>query len=133
VYNPFIEEMHTAKKIVSMAYIDRHFPPMEYETKINVIHDVTKYIESTKEFTSLPAHWARMLDRIQENWKPVAREKLESVLQNLEDLRKVPNFYLRNMCISVAQDALRLQFNCDGTHIISTEEYGHFLEQNFEL
>ena len=45
-------------------------------------------------------------------------------------MRKIPNFYLRNFSLSVAQDAVRMQFNCDGTHIVSTNEYGHFLEQN---
>ena len=130
VINPFIEEVHNARKIVSSAYIDRHFPPMDYETKVKFIYGITEYIESTGEFAALPKSWNRILDRIQDEWKPVARKELESVLDRLLDLRKIPNFYLRNMSISVAQDAIRMQFNCDGTHIVSTREYEHFLEQN---
>jgi len=130
VINPFIEEMHLAKKVVSSAYIDRHFPPMDYETKVNLIQDVTEYIESTKTFSKLPPKWNRLLDEVQDNWKPVPKAELESVLDQLVDLRKIPNFYLRNLSISVAQDAIRMQFNCDGTHIVSTREYSRFLEQN---
>jgi len=130
VINPFIEEVHSARKIASPAYIDRHFPPMDYETKVRFLYDITEYIESTPEFAALPQAWNRALDRIQDDWRPVARRELEVVLDRLLELRKIPNFYLRNMSISVAQDAIRMQFNCDGTHIVSTNEYEHFLEQN---
>jgi CRP-like cAMP-binding protein len=130
VINPFIEEVHNARKITSPAYIDRHFPPMEYETKVKFIYGLTEYIESTPDFAALPQAWNRVLDRIQDDWRPVPRAELEVVLDRLLELRKIPNFYLRNMSISVAQDAIRMQFNCDGTHIVSTGEYEHFLEQN---
>jgi len=130
VINPFIEEVHSAQKVASLAYIDRHFPPMDYDTKVSFLYGITEYIESTAEFAALPHSWNRILDRIQDEWRPVARKELEVVLDRLLDLRKIPNFYLRNMSISVAQDAIRMQFNCDGTHIVSTSEYEHFLEQN---
>lgn len=130
VINPFIEEMHLAKKIVSNAYIDRHFPPMDYDTKVKLIQEVTDYIESTRIFADLPPKWNSLLDEIQDDWRPVPKEELESVLDQLVELRKIPNFYLRNLSISVAQDAIRMQFNCDGTHIVSTREYSRFLEQN---
>ncbi|MDH5184125.1 MAG: cyclic nucleotide-binding domain-containing protein [Gammaproteobacteria bacterium] len=133
VINPFIEEMHLAKKIVSSAYIERHFPPMDYDTKVGLIKEVTEYIESTKSFSRLPKKWNQVLDKIQDEWTPVPKEELESVLDQLVDLRKIPNFYLRNLSISVAQDAIRMQFNCDGTHIVSTREYSRFLEQNIMM
>lgn len=131
VINPFVEEIHSARKIVSPAYIDRHFPPMDYDSKLKLIYEITDYVESTREFAELPRSWNRVLDRIQDEWRPVARRDLEVVLDRLLDMRKLPNFYLRNMSISVAQDAIRMQFNCDGTHIVSTSEYENFLQQNF--
>ena len=43
---------------------------------------------------------------------------------------ELPDFYLRNITICVAQDLIRMQFNCDGTQIISAENYQKFIEQN---
>jgi hypothetical protein len=34
------------------------------------------------------------------------------------------------MGISITRDAIRMQFNCDGTHIVSTGEYDRFLTDN---
>ena len=133
VINPFIEEMHLAKKVVSPAYVERHFPPMDYSTKVALIHEITEFIESTQSFAQLPGKWNQVLDKIQDNWTPVPKSELEAVLDQLMDLRKIPNFYLRNLSISVAQDAIRMQFNCDGTHIVSTREYSRFLEQNIVI
>lgn len=133
VINPFVEEMHTAKKISSLAYIDRHFPPMDYETKSNLMREVGAYVEASSGFAKLPESWADALRRVHREWRPVEREQLETVLDRLLDMRRIPDFYLRNMSISVAQDAVRMQFNCDGTHIVSTGEYEHFLEENIEF
>lgn len=130
VFNPFIEELHNAKKISSLAYIDRHFPPMDYETKVNLIRDVGTYIDSGVGFSKLPETWNRIVAQVHRDWRPVGRAHLETVLDRLLDMRRIPDFYLRNMSISVAQDAVRMQFNCDGTHIVSTGEYEHFLEEN---
>lgn len=133
VISPFIEEVHMASKLISPAYIERHFPPMEYETKVRLVHETTTFIESTKTFADLPSHWNRVLDTIQDEWQPVPREELENVLKKLLELRKIPNFYLRNFSLSIVQDAIRMQFNCDGTHIVSTNEYEKFLEKNIEF
>lgn len=133
VINPFIEELHNAKKISSLSYIDRHFPPMEYDTKVRLMRDVSAYIESSEGFSKLPSTWGSILSEVHREWRPVEREQLEVVLDRLLDMRRIPDFYLRNMSISVAQDAVRMQFNCDGTHIVSTGEYENFLEQNIEF
>lgn len=133
VINPFIEEVHTADKIVSDTYIKRHFPPMDYEAKCKLMYDITEYIEATSEFKSMPTDWQGVLDTIQDDWRPIARQQLEIVLQRLADMRQIENFYLRNFSLSVAQDAIRMQFNCDGTHIVSSKDYLQFIENNMPL
>ena len=131
--NPFIEEVHTADKIVADNYISRHFPPMDYRVKCKLMYDTTDFIEGTSEFNSLPADWRNVLDVIQDDWRPIARQQLEIVLGKLADMRKIQNFYLRNFSLSVAQDAIRMQFNCDGTHIVSSADYLQFIENNIPL
>lgn len=133
VINPFIEEMHTANKIVSGAYLHRHFPEMDYEKKCSLIQDVTDFIEHTQQFKTMNQNWQRVLDVIQDDWRPVPWPELEGVLDQLVMMRKIPNFYLRNFSLSMAQDAVRMQFNCDGTHIVSTRQYHQFLEDNIVL
>ena len=131
--NPFIEEVHTADKIVLPAYIKRHFAPMDYETKRKLMYGTTEFIEQTDEFKALPGNWRHILDTIQDDWRPIERKQLEIVLDRLTDMRKMQNFYLRNFSLSMAQDAIRMQFNCDGTHIVSSADYARFLEDNIIL
>lgn len=52
------------------------------------------------------------------------------MIDKLPVLRNIPDFYLRNMGISITRDTIRMQFNCDGTHIISTKDYNQFLADN---
>ncbi len=59
---------------------------------------------------------------------PEARQALSRMAM----LRNIPFFYLRNFAISVARKAIRLQFNCDGTHIVGAEDYARFVEENLE-
>jgi hypothetical protein len=49
---------------------------------------------------------------------------------SLPVLRRIQNFYLRNVTISIIRDAIHMQFNCDGTHIVSADDYTRFLEEN---
>lgn len=130
VTNPFIEEIHTVSKIASDAYIERHFPPMTYEVKSGFIQEMGGHVGRMSGFKALPHNWRKVLNDLHANWKPVPHEKLASVLDRLLDMREIPNFYLRNLGLSAAQDAVRMQFNCDGTHIVSTREYHRFLEEN---
>lgn len=53
-------------------------------------------------------------------------------MSQLAKLRSIQSFYLRNFSISMIQDAIRMQFNCDGTHIVSAEDYQNFLRDNLE-
>lgn len=42
----------------------------------------------------------------------------------------MPTYYIRNVTISIVQSIVRMQFNCDGTQIVSAENYQQFLEDN---
>ncbi len=97
------------------------------------MYDTSSYIEKTPEFLGIPKQWQSVLDVIQDDWRPVQREQLEVVLNRLVDMRQMQNFYLRNFSLSMAQDAIRMQFNCDGTHIVSSGNYLRFIEDNVVL
>ncbi len=45
-----------------------------------------------------------------------------------EEKRKVKHY--RPYLTLSALDAIRMQFNCDGTHIVSSEDYQRFVEEN---
>ena len=64
------------------------------------------------------------------DWQPVAREDIAETIGKLSLLRSIPNYYLRNFAINTVQDAIRMQFNCDGTHIVSSEDYQRFIVEN---
>ncbi len=130
VMSPFTEEIHAAGKIVSAAYMERHFPPIPYAAKAALIHEMQNHASNSAVFRALPDDLRLLLHKQALEWRPVPRERLEAVFDRLLDMRKMPNFYLRNFGISMVQDAVRLQFNCDGTHIVSTAEYQRFLQEN---
>lgn len=130
VMSPFTEELHTAGKIVSEAYMERHFPPMNYQAKSTFILEMLNHIGNSNAFRQMPDEWRILMQEQTLQWRPVPRERLETVIDHLLDMRRMPNVYLRNFGISMVQDAVRLQFNCDGTHIVSTAEYQKFLEEN---
>lgn len=130
VLSPFTEELHTAAKIVSAAYRERHFPPMSYQAKGAFILEMLNHIGHSAAFRQMPDDWRMLMQKQTLQWQPVPRERLEAVLDHLLEMRRMPNVYLRNFGISMVQDAVRLQFNCDGTHIVSTAEYQKFLEEN---
>lgn len=58
------------------------------------------------------------------------REEVTTVVTTLKALREMPNYFLRNITINIVQSIVRIQFNCDGTQIVSAENYTKFLEQN---
>lgn len=130
VMSPFTEELHQARKIVSESYIERHFPPMPYQAKGTFIKEMLNLISHSQAFRQMPDEWRLLMQEQNLQWQPVPRQRLEEVLDHLLDMRRLPSVYLRNFGISMVQDAVRLQFNCDGTHIVSTAEYQKFLEEN---
>lgn len=130
VFEPFAEEVHQADKLVDGAYVDRHFPKVAYEEKVLMIGRIYRAIAGDPVFGGLQGHFKKMFGCYYENWKPVAPSDIANTIARLTTLRSIPNYYLRNFMMSVTRNAIRLQFNCDGTHIVSAEDYQRFLEEN---
>ena len=64
------------------------------------------------------------------NWEPMSHSEIADILSRLPLLRKIPDFYLRNLTISIIKNTIRLQFNCDGTQIVNAKGLQDFIEQN---
>ena len=133
VFDPFVEEIHTAGKLADNAYVERHFPRMSFEDKSRIVKKMYQFIRADAAIESLPGHWKNIIQRSHTEWQPVPFNDIFRVLSSLCDLRNIQNFYLRNFSISMVQNAIRMQFNCDGTHIVSMEDYQQFLEENLML
>jgi len=133
VFDPFREQIHTADKLIDQAYVDRHFTEVGYEAKLELIKGIYEFISKSRLYSELPEYWQHILARSRQLSKPLAREEVENVMSHLVELRNVPHLYLRNLGINLVQDAIRLQFNCDGTHIVSTEDYQKFINANFSF
>ncbi|MDH5437018.1 MAG: hypothetical protein OEX83_09685, partial [Gammaproteobacteria bacterium] len=52
---------------------------------------------------------------------------IKKIISRFSMLRNVDQLYLRNVSINIMQDAVRLQFNCDGTHFVNAENYDNFV------
>lgn len=129
VFDPFNDEVHQAEKLVDEAYIDRHFANVPYEEKASMIRHLYGAVAGAPAFGALPAHFRKIFSGYYGNWRPVAQEDIVRTISRLSSLRSIPNYYLRNFTMSMIQDAIRMQFNCDGTHIVSAEDYQRFIEE----
>jgi len=129
VFDPFREDVHSAAKFVDEAYIDRHFPRVPFEDKASFIRRLYDAITTAPLFDSLPQEIRSVFREHADGWRPVAPREISATLAKLASLRTLPNFYIRNFTISMARDAVRLQFNCDGTHIVSATEYRRFIDE----
>jgi len=132
VFDPLSTEIHIARKLADRAYIDRHFPKISYREKTGLIKGLYGYIASHNSLEKLSDNWRELFAVSQQRWQPTPESELTNVISKLTDLRAIPNFYVRNVSIGIVQDAIRMQFNCDGTHIVSAENYQRFLDENLE-
>ncbi|VAW69138.1 hypothetical protein MNBD_GAMMA09-3231 [hydrothermal vent metagenome] len=130
IFDPLREEIHASEKLVDKAYIDRHFPRISYEDKVQAMRDIYDAIKSSALFEKVPGYWKNIMIKRHETWEPMTRGELKNILQSIKVMRDLPDFYLRNITICVIQDLVRMQFNCDGTQIISAENYQKFIEDN---
>jgi CRP-like cAMP-binding protein len=130
IFDPFCEKIHQASKLLDPAYVDRHFPEIPYAEKSRMIKDIYHYLDHSKNFQSLPTHLKKVLGNYYEKWEPVAVADIEKTISKLKTLRDIPDFYLRNFTITMTRDAIRMQFNCDGTHIVNSQDYERFLLEN---
>ena len=130
IFDPFSDEFHPAIRLVDDVYIDRHFPTIDYDRKASMVKMIYNKIQSDSYFDELPSHLNKGFTRYFDNWKPLTREEISRCVSRLTQLREIPDFYVRNITISIIKDAIHMQFNCDGAHIVSIYGYEKFLEDN---
>lgn len=133
VFDPFNIEVHPASKLVNKGYVERHFQVVDYADKARMVARMYGFLGQDPGFERLPAPLASNLRDGFGNWQPVNPVEITRVLSKLTLLRKIQNFYLRNFTISTIRDAIRLQFNCDGTHILNADGCLEFIQQNLPL
>ena len=132
IFNPFNDEIHTVKKLINKAYIERHFTLISYDDKAAFIQRMFEFVSTDDLFNKVPVHLKHIFAKVHADWKPIDKEDITKVLAELGTLRGIDNFYMRNISIGIVQDAIRMQFNCDGTHYVSSEDYQQFLKDNLE-
>jgi hypothetical protein len=130
VLDPLSEEFHPAQRLLDASYVDRHFPTVDYAHKVDAIHGLYRSIGASGFFGTLPDHLRHGFGGYFTNWQPLTRERIAQVISRLPLLRAIPNFYVRNLSINIVKDAIHMQFNCDGTHIVSSRGFEQFLENN---
>jgi hypothetical protein len=78
----------------------------------------------------MPQYWQNIMNRRGTEWEPMEVFEIVSVISTLKTMREMPTYFMRNVTINIVQSIVRIQFNCDGTQIVSAENYGKFLEEN---
>jgi len=130
VFNPFIDDIHPATKLTSKAYINRHFPRVDYDKKIDAIRRMMNHISKDSCMSTLDTITRNKMEMFYKSWKPLTPKEIAQTVSRLLSLRNIPDFYLRNFTISMIRDSIRLQFNCDGTHLLDGKSYQEFLKNN---
>jgi len=130
IFDPLRQEIHASEKLADRAYMDRHFPKISYEDKIQAMRDIYGLIKESKLFATMPGYWKNIFNKRHQTWDPMTRDEIHTIMSSIKIMRDLPDFYLRNITICVVQDLVRMQFNCDGTQIISAENYQKFIEDN---
>lgn len=130
VFDPLREEIHSAEKLLDDGYISRHFPAIPHREKIEMMRGMYDYIFNSKQFNRVPPHWKKIFEQRHTHWQPMKSDEIQLVLESVGKLRNMEDYYLRNVLISTVQSVVRLQFNCDGTQIVSAKLFGKFMQDN---
>jgi len=130
IFDPLREEIHMSDKLANKAYLERQFPKVSFNDKIKAMRDIYSSIRSSKLFGTVPGYWRNIFNRRHETWEPMTQDEIHTILSSIKIMRDLPDFYLRNITVCIVQDLVRMQFNCDGTQIISAENYQSFIEEN---
>jgi len=133
IFDPFNYEIHPANKLIDSHYLDRHFPAMAFPEKVGLIRSMYGTLGAELDKFKLPERYKDSYRNHYKSWEPLPPEEIVHVIDRLQVLRSIPNFYLRNMGVSITRDAIRMQFNCDGTHIVTTRDYDRFIADNLGL
>lgn len=130
VFDPMRQEIHSAEKMADLNYVQRQFPQIGYDDKIGLIKETYQSVRASSYYKSIPQYWQNIMNRRGEEWEPMEVFEIVSVISTLKAMREMPTYYMRNITINIVQSIVRIQFNCDGTQIVSAENYGKFLEDN---
>lgn len=130
VFDPMRQEVHEADKMADLDYVQRQFPAISYDDKIKLIRDTYVGLRAHPYYQRIPEYWKNIMFRRSQEWKPMQPEEIKTVLSTMKALREMPTYYLRNVTINIVQSIVRIQFNCDGTQIVSAENYQKFLLEN---
>jgi len=130
IFDPLREEIHEATKLLDKSYIDRHFPEIPFEEKIQAMRDLYNYVLENKYFKRVPKFWKNIFCARHKAWQPMTEEEIKTIFQTLGVLRGMDDYYLRNVTISIVQSVVRMQFNCDGTQFVKAKDFKRFIEEN---
>jgi hypothetical protein len=130
IFDPLRTEIHAGKKLADRHYIERQFPTISFEEKIEMMQELYRALRATSFYQRLPGYWQSILERRSDTWKPLSREEIGAVFSTLGVLRGMQAYYLRNFTICMVQGFIRMQFNCDGTQIINARDLKRFISEN---
>jgi CRP-like cAMP-binding protein len=130
VFNPFHETAHAAEKLLNPFYFERNFPALDYQRKTDLIRRMFAFLRQDPTYAELPAAVRGAYQGLQSDWQPAPPAEVRNVIGKLDMLRGIESFYVRNLSLSMVTDLIRIQFNCDGTHILSSDYYERFIEEN---
>jgi CRP-like cAMP-binding protein len=128
--DPFAEEFHPALRLLDDSYVERHFPTIDFAEKVEFIGKIYRAIQDSRALSGLHKSIKDGMETYFSNWQPLSKPDIQAILSQLESLRQIPNFYVRSLTLSILKDAIHMQFNCDGTHIVSTSGYKRFIAEN---
>lgn len=130
IFDPLRTEIHAGQKLADRHYIERQFPTISFEEKIEMMQELYRALRATSFYQRLPGYWQSILEHRSDTWKPLSREDIGSVFSTLGVLRDMQTYYLRNFTICMVQGFIRMQFNCDGTQIINARDLKRFISEN---
>ncbi len=130
IFDPLREEIHEANTLIAPDYIDRHFPPISYDDKVAVMREIYSNLMSSTLFQKMPKHWQNITTKRHDHWEPITIEQIENIIKTLKVMRNMPEYYLRNFTLSIVQSVVRMQFNCDGTQIVTANNFNEFIKIN---
>jgi hypothetical protein len=130
VLDPFSEDFHPALRLLDPSYVERHFPKIDYNRKAEIIKRMYQAIGGDAFFKELPEHLNHGFSNYFDNWQPLPVHEIPKIISQFPLLRTISNFYARSATINIVKDAIQMQFNCDGSHIVSARAYERFVKEN---
>ncbi len=130
IFNPFAYEVHDAEDLVKPGYVARHFIAVPYEEKMRTLAWVRAMIQTGPLRSYVPASWLKLMDAERTGWQPLARERIDAIVQSFNTLRAIEGYYLRNAAISLSEGIVRASYNCDGTYFVRADYFPEFVRIN---